>query len=249
MNKIKKEITEFTLLLRSVPGILTALFLLSVFTMNLLANKEIALPVTWLALDCGIIVSWFAFLAMDVVTKHFGVKAANEMSVLAIVINLIMCLVFFVASKIPGNWGESYQEGSQQIINGALNNTFGGTWYVLLGSTIAFAVSAFINNFVNYGIGKLCTKNPDGVAAYVLRTYVSTAIGQFCDNIIFALLVSHFFFGWTIVQCVTCAVTGMLAELICEAIFSYFGYKICKKWKNEDLGKEYFEFRAAKNQK
>lgn len=247
MKTLKNKFTEFKLLLRSVPSVLTALFLLSVFAMNLLANKSISLPVDWLALDCGIIVSWFAFLVMDIVTKHFGAKASTEISMLAIIVNLVMCLIFFVASKIPGIWGESSVQGSEEIINGALDNTFGGTWYVLLGSTVAFAVSALVNNFTNFGIGKLCKKNPDGMAAYVLRAYVSTAIGQFVDNLIFALLVSHFFFGWTIVQCLTCAVTGMLVELLCEAAFSYVGYRICKKWKEENLGKEYFEFVATRN--
>ena len=56
MNRIKKEFAEFTVLLRSVPGALTAFFVLSVFAMNLLANKSINLPVDWLALDCGILV-------------------------------------------------------------------------------------------------------------------------------------------------------------------------------------------------
>ena len=242
MIKIKKEFTEFKLLLRSIPGILTSFFLISVFTMNLLANKSISLPVDWLALDCGIIVSWFSFLVLDIITKHFGVKASNQLTVLAIAVNLAMCLVFFIASVIPGIWGESGVYGSEKIINTALDNTFGGTWYVLLGSTIAFAASALVNNFTNFGIGKLCKSNPDGIAAYVLRTYISTAIAQFVDNILFALIVSHFFFGWTIVQCITCAATGMLVELICEVAFSFIGYKICAKWKRENLGKEYFEF-------
>ena len=104
MNRIKKEFAEFTVLLRSVPGALTAFFVLSVFAMNLLANKSINLPVDWLALDCGILVSWFVFLAMDIVTKHFGAKAATELSVFAIAVELVFCLIFFLASLIAGTW-------------------------------------------------------------------------------------------------------------------------------------------------
>ena len=83
---------------------------------------------------------------------------------------------------------------------------------------------------------------PVGAVAYFLRSYVSTAIGQFADNMIFALVVSHVFFGWSIVQCVTCAVTGMVAELLCEVAFSGIGYAVCKKWKKEQVGKAYFDF-------
>lgn len=247
-QKLKKEFYEFRLLLKSVPSVIVTIFVLSVFAMNLLANKSISLPVSWLALDCGIIVSWFAFLTMDIVTKHFGPKASTELSVFAILMNLLFCLMMFLGSLIPGMWGESYVEGSEDIINGALNNTFGGTWYVVLGSTIAFIVSAVVNNFTNWGIGKVFKKNPDGLAAYVMRSYVSTAIGQFIDNLIFALLVSHFFFGWTLLQCVMCSLTGMVVELMCEVIFSYLGFVVCKRWKKESVGKEYFEYIQQKKE-
>lgn len=241
-EKIKNEFREIKLLLRSVPSALVTLFVLSVFAMNLLANKSLNLPFSWLALDCGIIVSWFAFLAMDIVTKHFGPKAATQLSAFAIFANLLFCLLFFLGSKIDGVWGESFVDGSKNVINNALNNTFGGTWYVLLGSTVAFAVSALVNNFSNWGIGKAFKKRPDGAAAYFLRTYVSTALGQFVDNLVFALIVSHNFFGWSLLQCVTCAATGMLAELLFEVVFSYFGFAVCKKWRSENVGAQYFEF-------
>lgn len=242
MTKLKRELDELRLLLRSVPTATLMLFVLSVSAMNLAANKSITVPFEGLALDCGILISWFTFLVMDVITKHFGPKAATELSVVAIFFNLSMCLVLFVCSLVPGVWGESYVPGSEDIINNALNHTFGGTWYVLAGSTVAFLVSSVINNFTNYAVGGAFKKKPDGVAAYLCRTYVSTAVGQFADNLTFALLVSHFFFGWTLLQCVSCAVTGMIAELLCECIFSAFGYKVCEKWKKDGVGKEYLDY-------
>ncbi len=245
MNFIKKEWKEFRVLLKNVPSLVVVLFILSVFSMNLLANKSISIPVEWLALDCGIIVSWFAFFTMDILTKHFGPKAATEVTVLAILVNLFFCLLLYLGSLIPGMWGESFVEGSEEILNGALNKTFGGTWYVIFGSTAAFLVSGIVNNFSNFGIGKLFKKKPDSLTAYILRTYVSTAVGQFLDNLIFALVVSHFFFGWSIVQCVTCAVTGMIVELLCEALFFYPGYVITRRWRLNGVGEEYFKLRRG----
>ena len=239
-QSIKKEWHEFCVLLRSVPSLVVVLFIMSVFAMNLLANKSIDIPLEFLALDCGIIVSWFAFFTMDILTKHFGPKAATQITILAIFVNLFFCLLLFLGSLIPGMWGESFVEGSEDLLNSALNATFGGTWYVVLGSTVAFLASAIVNNFSNFGIGKLFKKNPDGLTAYILRTYVSTAIGQFIDNLTFALIVSHFFFGWTLLQCVTCALTGMVAELLCEVIFLYPGYAITRRWKKNNVGQEYF---------
>ena len=243
-QKIKRELKEFSVLLKCIPSVVLALFIMSVFSMNLLANKSINLPFSWLALDCGIIVSWFAFFTMDILTKHFGPKAATQVTVLGTILNLFFCLLFFIGSLIPGVWGESFVDGSENVINKALNNTFGGTWYVLFGSTIAFLASGIINNFSNFWIGKAFKNNPNGLCAFILRSYVSTAVGQFADNLIFALVVSHFFFGWTILQCVTCALTGMVAELICEFVFFYPGYKITKRWKANKVGEEYFKLRG-----
>ena len=233
MKKIKQHFDEFRLLLKSVPPLIFSLFILAVFAMNLLANKSINVGVSWLALDCGIVVSWIAFLCMDVLTKMFGPKAATQLSIVAIVINLVACLLLFAVSKIGGTWGQFFELGEQPVVNEALDNTFGGTWYVVLGSAVAFVVSAVINNFTNFAIGKAFKKNPDGFGAYAMRAYVSTAIAQFADNLVFALLVSHFFFGWTIVQCLTCAATGMVVELLCEVVFSPLGYAYLKHNKKE----------------
>lgn len=248
LSKIKREIYEIKILLRSVPSTILTLFAVSVIAMNLLANKSVNLPVDWLALDCGIIVSWVSFLSMDIITKHFGPKAATQVSIVAVLFNLMICIIFFIAGSIPGIWGESYVEGSETIINSALDHTFSGTWYVLLGSTTAFIISAVVNNFLNYLIGKLINKNSDSFLAYAVRTYISTAVGQFADNLVFALIVSHIFFDWSMLQCITCSVTGMIVELLCEVIFSPIGFSVCKKWKKDNVGKEYFELKKVNNQ-
>jgi uncharacterized PurR-regulated membrane protein YhhQ (DUF165 family) len=224
---MKKAFSEFRSLLRTVPPVLAAVMILSVVGMNLLANKSINTGLEWLALDCGIVFSWLTFLSMDVMTHCYGPRAASLMSVLALGLNLFMALMFFIASRIPGVWGESFVEGSEAVINAALDNTFGGAWYVILGSSVAFIASALINNFLNHGIGKLLKKE-SGFGRFALRSYVSTFIAQFADNLIFALIVSKVFFGWTLTQCFTCALTGALMELLFEVVFSPLGYRISR---------------------
>lgn len=234
---MKKAVSEFRVLLRTVPPILVSLLILSVVGMNLLANKSINTGLDWLALDCGILFSWLIFLTMDVMTHCYGPRAATMMSFAALALNLLMALIFFIASRIPGVWGESFVEGSESIINTALDNTFGGTWYIILGSSIAFISSAALNNFLNYGIGKL-VGNKKGFGVFALRSYVSTFIGQFADNLIFALIVSRLFFGWTLLQCFTCALTGAVAELLFEVLFSPVGYRISKHIMKQREGAE-----------
>ena len=57
--------------LRRVPGVITALFCISVIIMNLLANKTIYQSGI-IAADGGILISWLTFLCMDIVTKALG---------------------------------------------------------------------------------------------------------------------------------------------------------------------------------
>lgn len=238
LNFIKKELSDYKLMLRSVPSLTVSLFVISVVSMNLLANKEIRTGVSWLALDCGLLVSWLSFLTMDIITKRFGPRVATKLSLMAVGINLLFCLVLFIVSKIPGNWSQFYSFNSEDI-NVALNATFGGTWYILLGSMIAFISSSIVNNSLNSLIGKLLNNN--SFKDYATRTYISTAIGQFVDNFVFALIVSHQFFGWSMIQCITCSLTGAIVELLCEVVFSPMGYKVCKQWEAENVGQSYID--------
>ena len=75
--------------LRCVPGVVTALFCISVVLMNLLANKTIYQSDA-IALDGGILISWLSFLCMDIVTKAFGRRTATTLSIFALLTNLFM---------------------------------------------------------------------------------------------------------------------------------------------------------------
>ena len=240
---IKQERRENALLLKSIPATVVSLFVVSVICMNLLANKTLV-QTSWIALDGGILISWLSFMCMDMITKHFGPKASNRISILAVGVNLLTCLIFFAASVIPST-ADDYS---------AFDGIFGGTWFILLSSTIAFLLSAVINNSINWAVGRAFRKNPDGKAAYATRTYISTFMGQFCDNFIFSVIVFMFFapvywdgFSWTLLQCTMCALTGAVAELIMEILFSPIGYRITQKWKAESVGKAYLDYMERKD--
>lgn len=238
ITRIKIELLEYKILLRAIPATVVTLFVVSVISMNLLANKTL-IQLDWIALDGGFLISWLSFMCMDIITKHFGPKASTSISVLAAAINLLTCLIFFLASVIPSN-ANDYT---------AFDEIFGGTWFILMGSTIAFLSSAIINNGLNWVIGRGFKKNPDGKLAYATRTYISTFIGQFFDNLIFSIIVfaicAPIFwdgFYWTILQCMMCALTGAIAELFMEIAFSPIGYRITRKWQEESVGKEYLNY-------
>lgn len=232
---LDKELSETKVLLRSIPASVITLFVVSVVCMNILANKTI-FQNYFIALDGGIIISWISFLCMDMITKYFGPRAANRVAVFAVVVNLSVCFIFYLVSIIPSNAGDYT----------AFNELIGGTWFIIFGSTVAFLMSAVTNNVINWSIGKGFKKNPDGKASYFMSTYISTFVGQFIDNLIFSIIVFNWLapifwdgFHWTILQCITCALTGAVFELVMEMIFSPIGYVMLKKWKKDSVGFEY----------
>ncbi len=234
----KREKKRTYLLLKCIPTTVVTLFVVSVICMNLLANKTLV-QLPWIALDGGILISWLSFMCMDVMTKHFGPGAANRISLLAVMINVLTCLIFYTAGVIPSNAGDYT----------AFDGIFKGTWFILLGSTVAFLASALLNNFLNFSVGRMFRRAPDGRMAYAMRAYVSTFIAQFFDNLLFSLIVFVGFapvywngFSWTVLQCVMCALTGAVAELLMEIIFSPIGYAIVSHWRQTDVGKDYLAF-------
>ena len=239
-KRIKGFISDTVLLLRSVPSPIVSLFVLSVVLMNLLANKTIYQR-GFLAVDGGIMVSWLTFLCMDIMTKRFGARAATQVSIFALGVNLLAVGLFAAVSIIPTETDYS-----------AFNSIFGGSWFIVLSSSLAFIASAIVNNGLNAAVGRLFESDPDGRAAYLTRSCVSTFIGQFVDNFVFASLVFMVFapiywggFSWTLPQCITCSLIGAFLELFMEVIFSPIGYDVSRRWRRENVGNEYLKAHAA----
>ena len=240
---LKKEFEDYKILFRNIPSPVVTIFVLSVVCANLMANKEL-INYKYIALDCGFAFSWVMFLCMDMICKRWGAKASVKISLYALSLNLLVCASFFILSQTSGNWGEFYTalEHSSQTgstVNNALNKTFGGSWYIVLGSSLAFLISSIINALLNKKIGLLLKK--DNFTSFAIRSYVSTFIAQFVDNLTFATVVSKVFFGWTWTQIFACSIVAACFELFCEVIFSKLGYKITKDWQKENVGQEYID--------
>ena len=235
--------TDWKMLLHSIPGTVTMIFVVSVVVMNLMASKTIIMTEpSWLGVTGGVLLSWIPFLCMDTVVKTYGAKAATKLNILGLFVNLI-CIGFFqLISHV--------QIGGEPGVYASFDATFSQTWQIFVASSIAFIVSGVVNNIINVEIGKIFKSNPDGKMAYMTRSYVSTAIGQFVDNFIFTYLAFMIFFkfsigttcGWTMLTVLGTSVFGALLELLMEVIFSPIGYKVCNTWRQEAVGKDYLDY-------
>ena len=233
-------VTEVKDTMRAIPGLVTAFFILSVVSMNLLANKSI-FNLPWLASTAGIFVSWVSFLCMDAVCKRFGSRAATILNTVAMIANLLTGLAYMLICKIPGVWAASYSATDPAVadaINASVDATFSSSWFIVIGSAVAMYLGGLVNSIVNKIVGKAVDKK-DNFGGFAIRSFLSTAAGQFVDNIVFALFVSYIFFGWSIKQVVVCSFMMMLLELGIEAVFSPIGYRMSKNWKRDNVGCDY----------
>lgn len=239
---MKNILTQTKDAMRAIPGTITAIFILSVVMMNLLANKSI-FNLPWLASTAGIFVSWVTFLCMDSVCKRFGYKAATILNTVGMIVNLLSAILFMLIVKIPGIWAASFAGATEEIsgaINAGLDATFSSAWYIVIGSAVAMFLGGVVNSVMNHLVG-VKLDNQGTYKEFAIRSFVSTAAGQFVDNFVFAIFVSYIFFGWSIKQVFVCSFMMMLLELAFEIVFSPIGYQVAKMWKRDNVGQEYIE--------
>ena len=243
MKHIRSTLEEYKILLRSVPSMVTAVFVLSVVLMNLLAGRELYRS-DYFCLNSGLALSWISFLCMDCICKRFGAKAAAGVSMLAIAVNMVCAVIFRLLMLTPGRWAAYYSAGDAatgQMITAGVDSTFAGAWYVVVGSSIALFASSIVNSCLNHMIGERADNGK--FSGFAARSLVSTCIAQFVDNFVFSALVSHVFFGWNWTQVIICSFTSMLIELGLEAVFTPVGYRISSVWERERVGEYYIQFR------
>ena len=242
------DFKDWKMLLRSIPGIVTMLFIMVTVTMNLAANKIVwsGLMVggtPWVSITGGLFLSWAVFLLMDIVAKTFGTKATIKLTLLGAAVNAIAIIFLGLITLFPAKYPYEGASTYFDTVFGFKALAAPQPWQILLSSTIAYIVSGIVNAIVNGAFGKMFKKNPDGKAAFYCRSYVSTTIGQFVDNFVFGgLAFAVFAHFYTLPTVIGIAVVGALLELFCEIVFSPLGYKICKKWQSEGVGKDYLDY-------
>ncbi len=241
MSAIKRVREDYKALLHGVPAMVTTIFILSVVLMNLMASKELYRS-EYFCLNCGLALSWISFLCMDCICKRFGPKAATKISILAMGVNVICVIVMKLLSMAPGAWAAYYSApdaATGELVSSGIDSTFGGAWYVVVGSAAAMLLSTLVNSGLNHFIGSRADKG--NFSGFAKRSLISTGIAQWVDNFVFSAMVSHVFFGWNWTQVLICSTTSMVVELLLEAVFSPMGYRISKRWEKEKIGQKYID--------
>ena len=243
INFLKREFADYKKLFRSLPALVVSFFVVSVIITNLMAAKFVV-STPLIAVTGGVLFSWLPFLCMDIVTKHFGAKAAIKLNIFGLFVYLLCVGMFELVVNLQID-----TVNPKPADYSAFNSVFSTQWWILVSSSAAFVVSGIVNAVLNSRIGKFFKKNPDGKAAYMSRCYISTFIGQFVDNFVFVGLLLFGLSGWHItaglsMPVVGAALLGGFLELLTEVIFSPIGYCIVKRWREENVGADYISKEA-----
>ena len=110
----------------------------------------------------------------------------------------------------------------------------------LAAGTAAFILSISVNAFISKFI-LTRFENRTSFKSYAVASYVSTMIGQFIDNLGFALLFSVWQ-EWCDPHSIWMfAAIGAVVELVCQIILSPLGFKIAQNWRKNGVGQEYID--------
>lgn len=241
---LKKDWNETRVLFKCLPAIPFAILCITLIVMNFLASYGVYFgdgPVgtaisKFFSADCAIFVSWIGFLAGDMMVKCFGTKAAIKVNIVAIGIQLLAICLFSLGMQIPSD----ADARAKEIFTAAFWPCFGGT--------MAFALATIVDSILSTFLLK-CFKNRTSFKAYAVASYVSTGLGQFLDNMFFALFFSMWQ-GWftggaantmsaVALHLLGFSAIGMVVELIGQAILSPVGFWLTKSWRKRGIGTEY----------
>lgn len=233
------EVKVSQVLFRNVPGIVLSLFLLSTVLMNLLASVALV-NTSWIALDAGIFVSFVGFFLLDMIVKRFGAKAAIRVTVLGFIINLAVAGLLTLVAVIANASGQYYPLADYATLT---------QWWIIGASAAAYLVSGIANSLIHELILKRFKKNKEGIVAHATSAWVSTFFGQMFDNLLFGLLFTFpaSMIGlWgmepmSLLGLVGFALAGGIVELLCQVLFTSYGYKVAEGWRAKGVGQEYLD--------
>jgi uncharacterized integral membrane protein (TIGR00697 family) len=157
----------------SLLPIITALFVTSLLTANIIAVKLVA--IASVVLPAGIVIFPLSYLFGDILTEVYGYAAARRVIWLGFICNLLMVIAIWIGQVLPpaGFW--TGQSAYEQIL--------GFTPRLLGASFVAYLFGEFANSFVLAKL-KVATKG----RWLWTRTISSTIVGQGIDSAIFVTL-------------------------------------------------------------
>lgn len=128
-----------------------------------------------LSVDAGTLVYPFTFTLRDLVHKVAGIKAARALIIAAAIINIIMALVFWVASVLPPDLTVGPQQAFGQVLS--------PVWRIVFASIVAEVIAELIDTEgYRFWVERVTER------FQWMRVLISNAISVPLDSLVFAWL-------------------------------------------------------------
>ncbi len=186
-------------------------------TMNIFCMKGLSFGSSIIICDGGLIISWGIFLISNIIEEVWGKTESMKVVSIASVISLAAMIVGRLIVFIP-----TLPEYSEQAA--AYARIFSNGPRTIISSVTAFWIGNFINvDIIDRMKKKAEEKGNDNGILFMLRSSLSTLIGQFFDNCIFMMLafapvgISLYEMAWK--DIFSSVLSGTLIELAAESGF------------------------------
>lgn len=203
-------------LARKIYLFLASLFIASLVTCNIIANKFISIDI-WLlgywktfTLSVGVLPYPITFLITDILSEVYGRKRTNDVVFAGFGVSLFVLFILWLGHIFPAIPNSPVQDDYYNIV-------FQNSWRVILASMTAYLAAQFIDVRLFHFI-----KRKTGGRMLWLRNNLSTITSQFLDT---ALVVSIIFVGSLSVNNIgSFILDGWLFKVICAAFDTFFIY-------------------------
>lgn len=160
-----------------VQMLLSLVFVVSLLVSNIIASKQIQLPLG-IVMTAAVVVFPITYILSDVFSEVYGYKWSRITCYMGFAMNLFMVILFTIAVALPA---PSFFEGAE-----AFKTVLSNTPRVLFASSLAFVVGDFINDKV---FKAMKSKYKDSHKKFTLRAIVSSFCGEIVDSSIFLPIV------------------------------------------------------------
>lgn len=174
---------------------------------NILATKNINISV--FTVTTGILVSPLIFIIQDIQSEIFGYKKARKMILLGYLMNFLAIILYTFSIWLPCSATYQNQDAFTTILS--------TTPRIAIASFIAYITGSLINSKIMTSLKVKYEKN------LFFRAISSTTIGQFVDNMLFAIIAFYGILPDTAIM--SMIIGGTILEVLYEIIF----YPIMKK--------------------
>ena len=203
--------------------IMTALYITSLITSNIIAVKLISVPIPFagrgLALPAAIIIFPLSYIFGDILTEVYGYKVARRVIWLGFFCNLVAVVAIWLGQRLPA---PSFWDGQA-----AYERILGYTPRLLVASFVAYLIGEFANAIVLAKM-KIVTRG----RWLWTRTIGSTVVGQGLDSLVFMTVA--FLGTMPLIALLTGIVGQWIAKSAYEAAVTPLTYRIVGSLKRNE---------------